>query len=78
MVIPAQFNTAAEFSEGLAVVSIGGKFGYIDKSGKFVINPQWDSALNFDKGVAEVWLTQPKYKKGYINKQGKYLWQPSE
>ena len=39
MVIPAQFDAAAGFWEGLALVRVGKKFGYIDKSGKYVWAP---------------------------------------
>jgi hypothetical protein len=51
-------------------------------SGKFVINPQYTWAYNFEDGVAQVGVrvgtdkdTPTKY--GYIDKQGKYIWQPS-
>ena len=39
MVIPAQFDEAAGFFEGLALVKVGKKFGYIDKTGKYVWTP---------------------------------------
>ncbi|MEO0020341.1 MAG: WG repeat-containing protein [candidate division WOR-3 bacterium] len=38
-VISPQFAFAWSFSEGLAAVMIGGKCGFIDKSGKFVWEP---------------------------------------
>jgi hypothetical protein len=73
------------FHEGLAAVSVGDKWGYIDKTGKFVINPQYDSALQFENGIAEVGLKVPRkpdsimddYQYGYIDRTGKYIWQPS-
>ena len=34
-------------SEGLAVVRIDGKYGYIDKTGKIIIKPQFDFAHDF-------------------------------
>ena len=37
MAIQPQFDEATDFSEGLAAVKIGGKWGFVDKSGKFVI-----------------------------------------
>jgi hypothetical protein len=54
LVIPMQFGTAHDFEEGFALVCIGkcdwaidggynGKFGFIDHSGHFVINPQYYS-----------------------------------
>ena len=43
------------FNEGIASVRIGdvtsGKWGYIDKTGKYAINPQFDSAEKLEKGV---------------------------
>ena len=54
-VIDPQFDDAADFSEGLARVKIGGtsrysdggKWGYINPKGEFVINPQFDEVGNF-------------------------------
>ena len=48
--IAPQFEQAAPFSDGLAVVSMGGRAGYIDKDGKFAINPQFDSGAPFTTG----------------------------
>ena len=44
-VINPQFDNAASFSDGLARVEVGNKWGYIDKTGKFEINPQFDDAF---------------------------------
>jgi len=83
-VIPPQFDSVGEFHEGLAWIIVGGRYGYIDKVGKFVINPQYDWAVNFEDGVAAVAVktqadkdTLPTYKRGYIDREGKYIWQPS-
>ena len=45
-------KTAEE--EALAVVYIGDKFGYINKAGEFVIEPQFDDAFSFSEGLANV------------------------
>lgn len=43
------------FHCGLVAVKSGDKWGYIDKTGKYVINPQFDSASPFsDNGLARV------------------------
>ena len=50
-----------------------GKWGYIDKTGKIVINPQFDSATSFSKGLARVVIGD---KWGYIDKTGKIVINP--
>ena len=58
----------------MALVKIADRFGYIDKAGKFVINPQYQSAGNFNAGLAPVRVCD---REGYINKTGKYVWNPT-
>src|SRR5712692_7147714 len=52
------FADADNFSEDLAGVRIGdeenGKWGYIDKTGKMIISPQFDQAWGFQEGLAAV------------------------
>jgi hypothetical protein len=72
--IEPQFNAAGDFNEGLALVAVGPRFGFIREDGKFEINPQFDKVGTFQGGLAPVWLAG---RKGYINKQGKYVWNPS-
>lgn len=72
--IPAKFDTAAEFSEGLACVSQNGKYGYIDTLGNYVIEPQFTDARGFYHGMAAATKgsgAEPKY--GYIDTRGKFL-----
>ena len=40
------------FSEGLAQIGVKGKKGFIDESGKIVIEPQWDVVTDFRNGAA--------------------------
>ena len=54
IVINPQFDDASSFSDGLALVRIGGGSGFIDKTGSFVINPQFDAARSFSEGLASV------------------------
>ena len=68
VVIPAKYDYAWKFSEGLAAVALKGKWGYIDKSGKEVIPFKYDDASSFSQGLAAVAL---KGKWGYIDKTGK-------
>jgi hypothetical protein len=41
IVIEPEFDNWTNFSEGLAAVSVDFKWGYIDKSGKWAIPPQF-------------------------------------
>lgn len=37
-----EFDDIWGFSEGLAKVELNGKYGFIDRSGKFAIEPKFD------------------------------------
>ena len=67
VVIPAQYDWAGEFSEGLAQVIINGKYGHIDKNGAIVVPAKYDNAGFFKNGLA---LVQIKGRWGYIDKTG--------
>ena len=55
LVIPYQFKEAEDFSEnGLAAVRLNDKWGYIDTTGKFVIEPKFQYAGSFRNGMAQV------------------------
>ena len=59
-----------------------GKYGYIDKTGKVVISPQFDNAHWFQEGLAKVAIggTRPGCsdgKWGYIDRNGNYIWSPT-
>lgn len=63
---------AKHFSEGLAVAchKYTKPYGFIDNSGVFVIQPEWDSAESFVGGVA---LVQKDLAYTYINKSGEKI-----
>jgi hypothetical protein len=48
--VKPQFDDAMPFSEGLGAVRIGdeesGKYGFIDKKGNYVVNPQFDAVAS--------------------------------
>lgn len=73
-VIPPLFRRARPFHEGLAAVmastETGYKWGYIDKTGEFVIKPKYFYASEFYDGIAEVQIGN---RSAFINKQGKEI-----
>ena len=96
--LPPDANYLGEFHEGLAEVFIGGsstkfdddwqarddaKGGFIDKTGKFVIKPQFSAAgllvcqNGFHEGLAAVGIGYGEEERfGYIDHSGKYVIQP--
>ncbi|MGL5081057.1 MAG: WG repeat-containing protein [Microcoleaceae cyanobacterium] len=58
-----------DFSEGMVRVTYLNKAGYTDKTGKWVIQPQFDHAGDFHQQRA--WVDQPEIRDGYsIHKYG--------
>lgn len=53
----------------------GGKWGYINTKGHFRIQPQFDNATDFSKGLAKVDLGG---EWGYIDTTGEYIWKPTK
>jgi hypothetical protein len=74
----AQFGGADSFSEGFACVHTKEGVGYIDKTGQFVIKPQfdcpqssYDGLRSFYSGLAAVVYANEKW--GFIDKTGKLV-----
>lgn len=63
------------FKEGLAPAeSNSGSYGYIDRSGKFVIPPQFGGGGRFQDGITKVWTRAYHY--GLIGRDGRYVVPP--
>ena len=74
MVVPAQWERTGDFSEGLAAVKQTEKWGFIDKSGKMVIAPQFgDYRFGFSQRLACV---KQNGKCGLIDKNGASVVKP--
>lgn len=63
-VIPPRFATAPNgyvypFSDGFAMIEVGGLYGYIDRTGAFAIEPQFLDGDRFVDGIARVVLEGP-------------------
>lgn len=63
----------------LEPVKVGGKYGFKDKTGKFVIEPQFtDIMFGFSEGLAAVSIGEKDEKKwGFIDKTGKRVIRPT-
>lgn len=71
LAIPPRYDDARSFSEGLAAVSIGEKWGFIDTAGQEVVPLRYGEAGDFRDGLAPVrvgdWRTGAW---GFIDKAG--------
>jgi hypothetical protein len=83
VIIEPRFNDAWPFHEGLALVEVGGKLGYINKSGDMVIETHMvhsyelvghEEQLFFSEGMAAYIDNENRW--GYINNTGKIVVEP--
>jgi hypothetical protein len=79
-VIEPEYDEAADFSEGLAHITVKGKHGFINAAGGMVIPPVYEEATRFSEGMAAVRVAPPANVQrlrdrqgdwGYVDKQGK-------
>ena len=77
IVIPAKFEIARNFSNGLAAVRVNDLWGYINNKGVIVIEPKYKTANNFKGDYAEVSFEKvPDFGPAnyiYIDKTGKEI-----
>jgi len=82
LVIPARFEWARSFSEGLAAVITQQRLGYINKSGDFAISPNLEfdpisifreGAYQFSEGLARVAIAE---RWGFLNVAGQFVIAP--
>ncbi|KAF0249676.1 MAG: KWG repeat protein [bacterium] len=71
--LPLNSSFPGLYSEDLAPMLVDGKYGFIDKKGKVVIDFQFDFARSFSDGLALVKL-EDYY--GFIDKEGKIVIKP--
>ena len=83
IVIEAKYEFVGPLSEERARVVVASPsstnaartlHGYIDASGAMVIQPVYDCGWEFSKGLARVRVGDTE---GYIDKTGRYVWEPS-
>lgn len=63
------------FSEGRAIIRYGEKVGYIDNTGKQIIDPIYRTVADFKNGFARAELTNDKW--GIIDNQGNWVLKPT-
>ncbi len=76
IVIQPQFDSAHDFSDGLARVYFSNQWGYIDKTGQIVIKPKYELLGDFYNGYAECLSADHKFI--YIDKSGNEALPPSD
>ena len=68
------------FSDGLTKVRVSELYGFLDGTGKYVINPQFAQAEDFSGGLARVsfqsFFGKERPLFGYINRTGKIMIEP--
>ncbi len=73
IIVEPKFDSVGSFSEGLAVVGLDEKFGYIDEEGDLVIPHKFDTGGDFREGLAAVRTSD---REGYIDKTGNFVITP--
>lgn len=68
-----RYDEVKNFHNGLAAVKIGNKWGFINKTGQVVIDPQFDMVSSFYEGVAAIAIENMV---GYIDTKGKMVIEP--
>lgn len=66
-------TAVAQKNEGLFWIRENGKYGYIDRTGKVVIAPQYENTMGFNEGLA---ATQSGGKYGFIDTKGVWVIKP--
>lgn len=87
LVIKLTSGRGGPFKEGLATLAVeidgATKFGYIDGTGKTIIEPRFDAAFDFVDGIAKVYFSSKassasgpvtRSGNGYIDKRGRFVW----
>src|SRR4051794_14557944 len=79
IITPQQFEDISSFSDGLAAVKIKGVWGFVDRSGKFIIPPTvFVKVGGFREGLAPACVRGDSLGErcGYIDVNGKLVIDP--
>lgn len=64
-----QYDKISPFQDGVAVVSVNNKWGYINQQGNEVVKPEFDRTYDFSEGVGIV-VSSDGQLKGIVNSNG--------
>ncbi|MBU0487192.1 MAG: WG repeat-containing protein [Bacteroidetes bacterium] len=70
VIIAPQFDQYAIFYGGVAQVIVGGKYGYLDSTGSYILPCEYDKAYDFENGIGKV---QKGDFYGIVDKTGKFI-----
>jgi hypothetical protein len=73
LITKARFDFARDFSEGLAPIRIGERWGFIDKTGSIVATPRFEDAESFHSGLSRIRMNGLY---GYADKYGNIVVRP--
>ncbi len=69
---------SSDFFEGLAAASSeSSRWGFIDRTGRFTVPPQYYEVEAFSEGIARISVTGEVGSTGYIDKTGQFVIPPS-
>ena len=81
----SKFGEINDFSEGFAAVEVPAKtryesstWGYIDRTGRFLIGPRFELARSFKGGLARVSKDKNGLQRGYVFTDGRLVWDPAD
>jgi hypothetical protein len=84
-IVGGRFGEINDFSEGFASVEVpikerfsASKWGYIDRTGKFLIDPRFEVARSFKGGLARVSKDKNGLQRGYAFTDGRLVWDPAD
>lgn len=69
-----KIKSVHHFSEGMAPIQVGLKYGFVNEKGVIIIEPQFLSVGYFSNGLA--WARTNNNKLGYIDTKGKWVIEP--
>ncbi|HYC84611.1 MAG TPA: WG repeat-containing protein, partial [Chryseosolibacter sp.] len=68
---PSRYEYIEDLSDGLRLVKVNGKYGYVDESERFVVPPKYQVAKSFNNGFARIQILNGVPL--YLNRRGKII-----